>query len=281
MVPATWVPWPSSSQPAGSLQPANSHSSPSMSDMSVVKLRESFLLKFGAQVGVVGLDAGVEHADGHAVVARVDPVRLDGVDHLHAPELASRAGRRRRAPLAALTDLPRVFASAAFLLDDVLGLAMAAGRVADRAVCGRRRPHAAGRAVVVAKPALVEVTVTQADRLVDRGHGRAGGPQLGGQGPWRTCPGRRGRRTTSWRWLRTDLVAGGGGCTCHRDQCCCGQADRRGGGEYASSAHGERSSFSGAPGRHHHIRDNLGSGPDDGNPSMFDCRKMSGDDRFA
>ena len=40
MVPATWVPWPLSSSLAGSTQLGYSHG-PSMSGMSVVKLRDS------------------------------------------------------------------------------------------------------------------------------------------------------------------------------------------------------------------------------------------------
>ncbi len=52
MVPAVCVPWPSSSSSTGSTQPGCSQG-PSMSGMSVVKLRDSARSKFGARSGWV------------------------------------------------------------------------------------------------------------------------------------------------------------------------------------------------------------------------------------
>ena len=70
---------------------------PSIDGMSVVKLRRQRRVEVRRDVGMGAVDAGVDDADEHALVARLVPVRpvRRGVDHRHVP---LQAGERDRQP---------------------------------------------------------------------------------------------------------------------------------------------------------------------------------------
>ena len=145
-VPATCVPWPSSSTSAGSLQDSSGSSSqgPSISGMSVVKLRLSDAVEVRRDVGMRAVDAGVDDPHAHAVVAALALVglRRGRVDHPHVPlQVGERLGLRRRRRLRRTRPLPAALSRWAVMRSSANGSRTRVGSPARSRSggCGRRR----------------------------------------------------------------------------------------------------------------------------------------------